>query len=218
MTSSSVPLVEDVEVSDLDSDLEPDQMISTYLQRKLRLLQIEPDGLSKSRAGKKRNGEADANSINKPLSSGIKKLRDQLGKIESDILFDKDEAQQQWITIRNQHEQEEAAKRRLELLTEKANGVSKRQEFSPEDIKNLPLSVGDEEQGIAKNCPSEEDHSDSESLLGAFFATNGDETARDESHQNEPNGDQSTFVIREFPMSVGSLNPRRALEGACQAR
>jgi ATP-dependent RNA helicase DHX29 len=106
----------DATVSDLDSDLEPNQLVPTYLKIKGKLFEIDPESVDVKpkktpKGGKGRNS--------KPLltvqSPAVRKLRSQLQQLESDALFDVETAEAQWPAQRNILAQNKAAQRRDQL-------------------------------------------------------------------------------------------------------
>ncbi|EAT89782.2 hypothetical protein SNOG_03051 [Parastagonospora nodorum SN15] len=100
----------DIDVSDLDSDIELDDLIPTYLKLKGKLYEIDPSLVEattrkQTKAGKGKN--TPANQIQQ--SPTVRKLLSQLQKITSDTLFDEYEAELQWPAKRNQIAQEKVA-------------------------------------------------------------------------------------------------------------
>ncbi|KAF4540916.1 Helicase [Lasiodiplodia theobromae] len=99
-TDSPAPSEEDFDVSDLDSDMEPDQLLETYINAKSRLFQLNPDLVatvnSRSKSTKKSRGAPKT----APLSGGALKLQKKIQQIESDALFDQREADEKWASKR----------------------------------------------------------------------------------------------------------------------
>ena len=107
----------DFEVSDASSDLDPEDLITTYLSAKAQLYEKRPDVVKddrkkspKVRRGQKEEIEA------RSLSSGVVKLQQKLRKIEADILFDQAEADLRWSALRNTVAQVKAQRKRLHLV------------------------------------------------------------------------------------------------------
>ncbi|KAL0254872.1 hypothetical protein SLS55_009396 [Diplodia seriata] len=95
---SPAPSEEDFEVSDLDSDMEPDQLLETYINAKSRLFQVNPDLVttagSRSKSTKKSRGVQTLAS----LPRGALKLQSKIQQIESDALFDQRDADEKWAS------------------------------------------------------------------------------------------------------------------------
>ena len=86
---TSVIQIEDFDVSDIDSDVEPDEMVDIYVSTKVRLFQIHPD-LALDTKTKKKKDKAVSVLPQAPTSNGIRKLQERLRKLESDALFEAD--------------------------------------------------------------------------------------------------------------------------------
>jgi ATP-dependent RNA helicase DHX29 len=190
----------DAAVSDLDSDLEPDQLIPTYLKVKGKLFEIDPEALdSKPRKiQKKPKGRTGPTA---PVSSTVRKLQSQLQQLESDALFDRDEAEALWPARRNQIAQEKATQRNAQ----KPNPTSS----EPQHLTSPPSP-----HGPIPNSPSHavDNLSDAENeLLGDMFATPSESTAVAVS------ADESSVTLRDFGKQSG-LPPRRLLEESVKAR
>jgi ATP-dependent RNA helicase DHX29 len=197
---------EDLAVSDLDSDLEPDQLSEAWLRTKRQLFMINPtenDGSGKkSRSTKSAKSDS---AVNKSRSE--RKLDAKLSKIESDVLFDLREAEYQWAEIKIDLVRQAAERKRLQLQPDTGAKPSRAAAASSSD-------VNDEAEKIAKEMLAENDLSDGEDFLGGIFdalpgvqqATNGSGAASD-----------ATTLIRDFGKLTG-MSPKRVLEEACKAR
>ena len=196
------PAVPDIEVSDLDSDLEPDQLVPTWLQKKGKLFDLDPDSAEPktSKSGKGGKGRKPANV---PQSPAVRKLLAQVQRLESDALFDEIEAGTQWPV------------KRAEIARNKA---SERQQKPAEATK--PANVGPAPSTLRKTPAwkksiqddNSDDGSDEEdALLGGMFSAVPDEV---------PNGSDpvtSAVTLRDFGKQTG-VTPRRVLEEALRAR
>ncbi|KAK8227390.1 ATP-dependent RNA helicase A [Phyllosticta capitalensis] len=200
---------DDFDISDLDSDMEPDKLLSTYLDTKTRLFQVDPE-LAPASNSKPKSKKSKGPQKNVSASQGAQKLQKRLQQIESDILFDQRVAEEQW------------ASKRIELAqlapTRPRNKKSEQQSSEPESqapeatdggavddiMKEAAAMAGD---ALAQN-PDDDD-----GLLGGMFAAEPGE-----SQQVSGEGVESASVtIRDFGKAVG-MNPRRVLEEACRAR
>ncbi|KAI9683700.1 MAG: hypothetical protein M1829_005006 [Trizodia sp. TS-e1964] len=193
----------DEEVSDIDSDLEPNDMVPIYLSTKIRLYEIQPSltesNLASSRKPKK--GKAAALTINTPLrTTTVKKLQDKIKKIESDILFDRDEADRQWLEKRIEIQQSNVSRKRLGLRQE-VKLDAKQPSTNPE--KTPPLSAE------STSIKTQNSDTDDDAVLGALF----DDTLQPSSLE----GTNGYSVARDFGTWTG-MSPRRVLEEACRAR
>jgi len=145
------------------------------------------------------------------------KLQRKLRQIESDVLFDKREAEAQWIAKRNQLVQEGASRKKLQLhLPErsakdqnKSNGGSVGMTAADEVMK--------EAANIADLTVASDSDSDNDSLLGGMFAAMPDEFGGRQTSTGESTETTANITIRNFGKSTG-MSPRRVLEEACRAR
>jgi len=210
-TSSMAKVAEsdnsDAAISDLDSDLEPDELVPTYLKIKGRIFELDPDVLetkpSKSKASKSRSLEP------KPApraSAAVRKLLSQLQKLESDTLFDHDEAQALWPNKRNQIAQEKAAKWKPEFFGASYLSNDPHQDESSSEIRP---SVDPPEK-----APKIDDELSDDGMLGDMFAAIPDEPLAASAETNES---PDRVTLRDFGKQIG-LPPRRILEEAVRAR
>lgn len=195
------------EISDVESDLEPDQLLPVYISLRAKLFELQPEeGTSNSQKGKPKlqKGSMPA-SIQSPA---VAKLQKQVAKIEADVLFDKREAEARWITKRNELAREAASRRRLNLPDRDSPllGPSIDSSTASSDAE----AVGEQVKQASQNSAD----SDDESLIGGMFLEGGD--VADAAHLDSgANG--ATVRIRDFGKSTG-MNPRRIFEEACRAR
>lgn len=198
-------------VSDLESDLEPDELLSTYLSTKLRLYEARPDlVMTNTRKTAKK-----ATLANRGLkeSSGIRKLQSKLQKIESDVLFDQRDAEDRWIDKRNELAQELAERRKLQLpprQTEQKRSMAYVQEESKK-----PQMIS---ESSSDSSSSEDDDEDDDIALGDLFGAIPSD-AQKEPHAQvlEGRDADAALAIRDFG-AVQGLTPLRILEEACRAR
>ncbi|KAK8163670.1 P-loop containing nucleoside triphosphate hydrolase protein [Phyllosticta citrichinensis] len=198
---------EDFDVSDLDSDMEPDQLLSTYLDVKTRLFQVDPELAPASNSNPK-SKKSKGPQKTAPASQGAQNLQKKLQQIESDILFDSRAADEQW------------ASKRVDLAQlAPSRSRSKKPEEQPKEIHE-PESTGagavddimQEAAAMAGDAllqnPDEDD-----GLLGGMFAAEPGEGQQSSSGRTE----SANVTVRDFGKAVG-MNPRRVLEEACRAR
>ncbi|KAF2845411.1 hypothetical protein T440DRAFT_276638 [Plenodomus tracheiphilus IPT5] len=197
----------DAQVSDLDTDLELDELIPTYLKIKAKLYEIDPQlvemaSRKSNRAAKSRKaGPAPAH------SPATRKLLSQLQQLRSDALFDEYEAEAQWPSKRNEIAQSQAAKRtRLES-----------QPASPDEEKAITATktTADADIIITSDRVNKNDDEDDEVLLGDMFLAVSDAPAI---RQDSPEiSSTSDIVLRDFG-KVSGMSPRKVLEEAVRSR
>ncbi|KAH0252686.1 hypothetical protein KCU71_g22865, partial [Aureobasidium melanogenum] len=206
-------LVDDVEVSDVESDLDPDEMLSTYLRTKLRLyernpsLVTDPTKKSKSQRGKT------TPSPQKP-TPGESKLQQRLKSIESDVLFDKDLADMRWIEERNQILQNQSERKRFNLA-----GEVKEKKEADETLHNTPReSATDDVMAEAEAAAQQllDEMGEDDEMLGGMFGEATEGASHDAASGQTDNVD-SNLTIRNFGKITG-INPRRTFEEACRSR
>ncbi|KAH3919850.1 hypothetical protein HBI56_031820 [Parastagonospora nodorum] len=200
----------DIDVSDLDSDIELDDLIPTYLKLKGKLYEIDPSLVEattrkQTKAGKGKN--TPANQIQQ--SPTVRKLLSQLQKITSDTLFDEYEAELQWPAKRNQIAQEKATRRQ-----EQTNrNPSQTEDESEATIAIDRPIVSQTASSTTVADPGEaEDEGD---LLGSMFSAVPD--VLDTSKAEDKSTVSENVTLRDFGKSSG-LTPRRLLEEAVRSR
>jgi ATP-dependent RNA helicase DHX29 len=194
-------------VSDLDSDLEPDQLIPTYIKIKGKLFEIDPDAVdAKPRKQPKGTKGRQATQANAVQSPAVRKLLSQIQQLASDALFDVVEAEAQWPVKRNEIAQMKAAQR-LEQSTapsapEHQNGT----------VSELVSKKEAEPRTMEADDASVED--DDAALFGGMFSAVPD----DPSPPDAANGATSdNITLRDFGKQSG-VSPRRVLEETVRAR
>ena len=200
--------------SDLDSDTEPDQLLSTYITTKSRLFQRRPDLLVDQAASKRSKIIKPSNGrSNAPLTPSVKKLQQKLHQIESDALFDQRTADEVW-RIKHVNLVREDAKKRSLLMDGTTDKTSSRSR-SREDPGRPRNTFQDE---IAQGSSgSDRDIMDAAETLGDLFTnlSGHDEVGLDTKAQGAKTN--NTITIRNFGNTSG-ITPKRVLEEACRAR
>ncbi|PTD02861.1 ATP-dependent RNA helicase DHX29 [Fusarium culmorum] len=186
-----------------DSDIEPDELVSKYLESRAKLLEYE-------------RGRPESLSINEHDEQlAIAKLEAKIRKIESDVLFDKYEADQQWKVQRVDLERQLAAAKHDRQDQAGENLVVERE---PASEKTDVGDISNEAERIAAEILAEV--SDEEDDIGGLFASlpqNEADASTGESRTVVNSADGNQVVIRDFGKSTG-VSPRRALEEACRSR
>jgi ATP-dependent RNA helicase DHX29 len=192
----------DLQISDIDSDIELDELVPTYLKVKSKLYEIDPglvDANPRKSKGSKAKKAAPAKAAHPP---SVRKLLSQLQQIESDALFDEQEAEAQWPAMRNEIAQKKAAERQQQPLDDE-----KRDEPAP--IKEKP------EVPKKSEDPPEGDDGDEVDLLGDMFSAIPDEP--EPTKPATDNTDSGNVTLRDFGKQTGHP-PRRVLEEAVRSR
>ena len=204
-----------IDVSDIDSDMEPDELLSVYLRTKARLYDLKPDTVLNGGTRKKKAQRILPLAVKKTAGRGEKKLQDRMLKIENDVLFDQRDADLQWAEKKVELMREHAERRKWQLQNDQgpeASGAP--QVLQPDD--EAPNGVSDEAERLGRELLREaEDMGEDDILSGMFGAEPGaDETAASTAAGVVP---CENVTIREFGRLTG-LNPKRVLEEACKAR
>lgn len=200
----------DVAVSDLESDMEPDQLVPAYIKIKAKLFELDPETVeSKSRKQGKGNKARTLKPSNVPQPPAVRKLLSQLQQLESDALFDEIEAEARWPDKRAEIAQKMTIERQQQpkmVKTPKLNGN--------ENGTATPRKVPSWKKPEQVSSPAD-DAEDDDVLLGDMFlavpdeAPNGGETKASEVNDN--------VTLRDFGKQSG-ISPRRVLEEAIRAR
>lgn len=205
--TQSSPEQIDVEVSDLDSDIELDDLLPTYLKIKGKLYEIDPILVETTRKHAKGARSKKMAPSQMSHSPAVRKLLSQLQQITSDALFDEREAEAQWPAKRNQIAQDLATKRQSkESPPVEQNGGGQLQ--GPSKPPSAAPSISDSTADTEKS----EDEAD---LLGGMFTAVPSEPSVG---VTEGDGAASeNITLRDFGKSSG-LTPRRLLEEAVRSR
>ncbi|KAJ8118177.1 hypothetical protein OPT61_g780 [Boeremia exigua] len=197
----------DVHVSDIDSDIDLDELVPTYLRIKGKLYEIDPELVEV--APRKKGSKGKKVTPTKTISSPkVRKLLSQLQQLQSDSLFDEREAEARWPAKRNEIAQQQAARRQQE--TPQAIAPEKPAE------KAVPIAPTSKEEaqpsingGAADDIMAEAD------MLGDMFSAIPDEPGAD----NAPTeaAEAGNIKLRDFGKQSG-ITPRRCLEEAVRSR
>jgi ATP-dependent RNA helicase DHX29 len=196
------------DVSDLESDLEPDELLSVYLRTKANLYELEPDAdeLKKTKRGRSVPGPA-------PRSARGRKLHMKLRKIESDMLFDLPQAEAQWMEKKIVLSREAAERRKLQLPS---SGSANSGRTSPMDCgAQSQNGVSDEAEKLGLELLQESQDQDGDDMLSGMFSSHPG--PHDSPIGSASSGEATNVTIRDFG-NVTGMNPKRVLEEACKAR
>jgi ATP-dependent RNA helicase DHX29 len=207
-----------IEVSDIDSDLEPDELLSVYLATKARLFDLDPEGeggMAKRKQGKNQKG------VTSKLTPGRgqKKLQARVQRIESDVLFDKREGEARWNEKKIDLTREFSERRKWQL---QRNEEPKNQESGgsgPANTNGSTLdSVSDEAERLGQELLREAEAMEDDNMLGGMFvALPGSEEVSTSADSKTGVVHSQNVVVRDFGRLTG-MNPKRVLEEACKAR
>ena len=198
----------DVHVSDLDSDLELDELIPAYLRIKGKLYEIDPQ-LIEAGSRKQNRGAKSKKPATMPVQSpAVRKLLSQLQQLTSDALFDAYEAEAQWPARRNHIAQRQAEKR-----------LQKETQHAPvkawQDVPDVPVVSTELEPVLAANAVDAIESEDETDLLGDMFSAIPNEVPIQQAAPD--NADTEGVVLRDFG-KVSGVNPRKVLEEAVRSR
>lgn len=199
------------ESSDESDQDDPEAMIARFLDLQSRLYNLRPDlvdSLVGKRATRTRNRPLEREKRDDGLEPRIIKLLRKLDKLETDILFDKDEALRQWVGIRDQLAEDAAERKRLHLDNVNAQPTNGR--AVTHASRSNPESEKTQEQA---------DESGDDMLTGLFSTfTELSTDAKTSVTSIQPSIPNDCVVtIRDFGKPTG-LKPRRVFEEACKAR
>ncbi|GAB7360486.1 hypothetical protein MBLNU230_g8437t1 [Neophaeotheca triangularis] len=203
-----------IDVSDLESDLEPDELMSVYLQSKAKLYELDPSAEPKGPTKKKQTKKPTAS--NKPVGTGQRKLHQKLERIESDVLFDQREADARWSEQRVDLMRDTAERRRFQLQSED-KPQKQTQDATPIEGNGASGHVSNEAERMGQELLQEtEENEDDDDMLGGMF--NSLPGVNDGPSSNSTDTVASDSVtVREFGRMTG-MHPKRVLEEACRAR
>jgi len=216
-TESPVALNTSNQLSESDSDLEPDELLPTWLSAKSKLYELSPGlAVDRSTKGKRSNGKKFASLGDRDTLFPLQeKFLRKISKIERDVLFDQFEAERQWKDLCSLFAQESAERRKFGL-------DNRRQEAHPDHINDFnrdkTATLQSDTDSVASNQASQD--ADEDNLLGGLFQSlpesNTDaKTGITSMTVQEQEGHR--LIIRDFGKWAG-LSPRRILEETCRAR
>jgi ATP-dependent RNA helicase DHX29 len=199
-----------VDVSDLDSDLELDELVPTYLKIKGKLYEIDPSLVEATSRKQTKGSKSKKGSPNQPTQSpAVRKLLSQLQQITSDALFDERDAEALWPAKRNQIAQDRATQRQEQ---EGRSCTSDQDEKPATPVQKVELKPS---PSIPVVDPVELDEEVEADILGGMFSAVPDDVAPRQVDDRDANSDNIT--LRDFGKSSG-MTPRRLLEEAVRSR
>ena len=181
-----------------DDDNDPEGLMSSYIDTKLRLLKLEPEFQSDESSTMDSNGEKGL----KP--SQVSRLRRKVETIERDILFDQDQANAQLNETLNQI-RADISRRRAERRARRPFPEANPRAASPQETtegSQAVLDAVEAEEAV-------------EGLFGEMFTPAANfKTMDDQKAQDEDDG---SMLLLDFGKWTG-VSPRRVLEDTCKTR
>lgn len=206
-----------------DSDIEPDDLISVYLDTKTKLFHMQRprQGDRKTKSSKKGlSGASSSANGGDPLSPEDElkeaKLLAKIDRIEQDPLFDKPLANHQWQSDRIVLEQEYAEMKRQKAEQENhGNG-----DVTPPMDEDSEDEVAKEARKMAEEVLQEENADEDASLSDLFASLPMEETdpstGKTANVVTSANG--AKVYIRDFGSKWAGISPMRALEETSRSR
>ncbi|KAH7354575.1 P-loop containing nucleoside triphosphate hydrolase protein [Pyrenochaeta sp. MPI-SDFR-AT-0127] len=196
-------------VSDLDSDIDLDELVPAYLRIKSKLYEIDPKLVESDARRHPRNVKSKGTSPASHQTPTVRKLLSQLRQLASDALFDEHEAEAQWPAKRNQTAQDKATKRQQRdaqaTLTEK---------YLDKPIV-APAQWNQKEIDPATDTADFTGSDDETDLLGDMFSAIPDDPATEMPLVESVNAGK--VVLRDFGKTNG-MTPRKLLEEIVRSR
>ncbi|KAI9801044.1 MAG: hypothetical protein M1825_003579 [Sarcosagium campestre] len=189
---------------ELDSDTEPEELLSTYLALKSRLYRRE---LAVPKSTK--------------ISPRTRRLLDCLARVETDILFDRKDAISKWREMKIDMDRQASSRRKLGLDATHRSGVkhddgrTSPTNNTPNLTKNIPGPPSGMPDRIKESSGSEEE-GDEDGLIGGLFG-NDDVTSDPITSTTPKQSTAADVAVRDFGRWTGT-SPRRILEDACRAK
>ncbi|CZT06543.1 related to DNA/RNA helicase (DEAD/H box family II) [Rhynchosporium graminicola] len=215
MESQRSPVKKSVAL-DYESDIDPDELLPTYLDCKTNLFRAQQSVPRKDPRGSARRPATKppaAAEVTDPTSA---KWLGKIKRIQDDILFDQYVADQQWEVKRIELEKEAAAQRRAtEITQDNSDSTSQGSQTlvdSDDEVSKEAARIGAE--------MLEETGSDDEGALADLFASlpvNEVDPLTGKSSTVVTGSNGVKVTIRDFGKWSG-VSPTRVLEEACRAR
>jgi ATP-dependent RNA helicase DHX29 len=201
-------------IIDVESDIDPDELLPVYLETKTKLFHLQPQRGSNSQRLRGRDNTVKSKADKTAPNDQIDKLQRKLLRIEGDVLFDQYIADQQWEKERIVLERKAATERNAASgdPPERIPHPAEVSEESDDEVNKEAARIGAE--------ILEEDGSDDDAAIADLFASLPVQEIDPISGKTSTviNGsDGSKVTIRDFGKTTG-MSPRRVLEEACRAR
>lgn len=189
-----------------DMDIEPEDLVPEWVATKAKLLELSR-GQNRGRA--KQSDDEDTGLI-------LEKLEAKLGKIESDVLFDRFVAEQRWKA------EKVAVERQLATARQRTQETSAEEPETSDTAVDAKTPDEDDVAAEAERVAAEilaENEDDDDGITGLFASLPQNEvdpeTGKTQVVINSSGGER--LLIRDFGDWSG-IKPRRVLEEACRSR
>ncbi|KAG8623728.1 hypothetical protein KVT40_008704 [Elsinoe batatas] len=209
--ASSAVQTPDLQVSDSESDLEPDEMLAKYVNYKLRLFEHDPEVYDDGQ-GRKSNAARVSASTADQKNKGATRLLHRLESIKSDPLFDQQQADMLWHQKRTIAYQQYAERRRLGV----SSARPKVQQQSEAHTHSAADEASKEAEAMAADLLAQSDDGESGLFAGIFTDTSNEKPSSTSSSSAGALA-SSEVTTRNFS-KISGTSPRRVLEEACKAR
>lgn len=208
-----------------DSDIEPDDLVPSYLDTKTKLFRLQRPQQDALRKGRKSGQQ-----LQLPTATGdsaddmeIAKLLAKLDKVEKDPLFDAGLARMQWEPQRIILERDYAESRKLKTEAEAAPEKQESKHSSDDKLSSADDSDDDDEvareaKKMAAEILAQNEDDEDQALADLFSALPTNEVdANGKTNTVVNNSDGTKVTIRDFGKFTG-VTPMRVLEEACRSR
>ncbi|OJD24791.1 hypothetical protein ACJ73_03844 [Blastomyces percursus] len=187
-----------------ESDSDPDSLVPKYIELRTQLYMQHPNLFNQT--NKRQRKEALPLTLaDDQASTNIAKLKKKLSKIENDVLFDRDEAENIW-----QNKLSELRKHAAKFLR---NAVARESQPETPAAELRDTQVQDSSDVLIESILS--DLNENDDLLGGLFAT--DLEGPSVAVSNTEAKGNTVVRSRDFGKPTG-MTPRRVLEEGCRAR
>lgn len=206
MANSNTKTLSNTTSSDSESEFDADELVTKYVSIQTRMHLLRPD-LTQMEVWRDRRGKqaSQTHQNRKEISDPeVGRLLTKLNRIESDILFDQDEAYRQWMEARITLVKEAAERKRLDLDQDNATTNNAEDQTSTANLKGLEHSDTEDTSMILGDLFSSLPNTRTDSVTGVT-------TMVDESSSGV------SIVIKDFG-NLNGVSPRRTFEEACKAR
>lgn len=189
----------DSEPDESDSSIDPDSLVSEFIDLQTRLYTLKPEIFDRPKGGKK------PSQPDPSKESKIQKIQRKISKVENDVLYDPRETEPLWRERLEQLRKEAVYTRHI------ARESAARPPPEPEKQEQSEEQKAEEANDkLIADIIGEDDNAD---ILGDMFQT--EERLFDQPPDTAVV--DSTKTIRDFGTWAG-LSPRRILEEACRAK
>lgn len=192
-----------------DDEIEPGKLVEKYISLKTRLHKLQPPlpahGYQKREIKSATKSDHRHHEGATPEAS---KIIRKINGLNSDILFDRDEANKRWALVQNDLARNAAERRRFHLDAEVTSAdVSKDHGLSESDTHSETASIS----ALSGADPMD--------MVRDLFSTVSSTIDADTGTINITNSapDGTAIIVRDFG-KWGGLSPHRILEEACKAR